>query len=65
MIKDGHREETSNFAALSGCTFNNEVCFVSIEPKSVVISLRRSPRCVTEIPVFAVDKDMYTRVSSA
>ena len=36
MITNGRREETSNFAALFGCTNNNEICFVRIEPKNVV-----------------------------
>ena len=36
MIKDGRQEETCKFAALSGCTYNNEICFVCIEPKSIV-----------------------------
>jgi len=26
VIKGGRREETSMFAAFSGCTYNNEVC---------------------------------------
>ena len=37
MIRDGCREETSKFAALSLYTYNDEICFVSIEPE---ISLR-------------------------
>ena len=36
MIKDGHREETIKFAALYRFTYNNEICFVHIEPKSIV-----------------------------
>jgi len=36
MIKDIRREEMSKFAELSGCTYNDEICFVSIEPKSIV-----------------------------
>ena len=36
MTKDVHREETSKFAALSGCTYNGEIRFVSIEPKFIV-----------------------------
>jgi len=33
-------EEMSKFqfAALSGCTYNDEICFVCIEPKSIVYS---------------------------
>ena len=26
MIKDGRREETNRFTALSGCTYDNEIC---------------------------------------
>ena len=33
MTKDVRREETSKFAALSGCTYDDEICFVGIEPK--------------------------------
>ena len=33
---DDHMEEMSKFAALSGCTNNNEIYFVDIEPKSIV-----------------------------
>ena len=36
MIKDGYREETSLFALLYGCTYNDEICFIPIEPKSIV-----------------------------
>jgi len=36
MIKDVRREETSTFAALSGCTYNDEICFVGIGPKFIV-----------------------------
>jgi hypothetical protein len=36
MTKDICREETSKFAALSGCTYNDEICFVGIEHKSIV-----------------------------
>ena len=36
MIKDGCRGEMSKFAALSGCTYCNEICFVCIEPKFIV-----------------------------
>jgi len=35
-VKERRREETSKFAALSECTNNDEVCFVRIEPKSIV-----------------------------
>ena len=64
MIKDGRREETSKFAALSGCTNNNEICFVSIEPKSIVCHPARDIT-ETELPVSAVYKDMYTWMPSA
>jgi len=36
MIKGGRSEERSKFAALSGCTYNDEICFVGIKPKSIV-----------------------------
>ena len=36
MIKDGRREEMSKFSALSGCTYNDEIWFVRIDPKSIV-----------------------------
>ena len=37
MIKDGRREETSKFAALSGCIYNDEICiFFGIETKFIV-----------------------------
>jgi len=38
VIKDGHREETSDFAVLSGCTYNNEICTGS---KSIACHLAR------------------------
>jgi len=69
MIKDVRRKETSTFAALSVCTYNDEICFVGIEPKSIVchpveISLSQSPSCLRETSVSTVDKDRYTLVSS-
>jgi len=36
MTKDIRTEETSKFAALSGCTYNDEICFVCIDPKTIV-----------------------------
>jgi len=36
MTKDVRREEMSKFAALSGCTYNDEICFVGIEPKFII-----------------------------
>jgi len=36
MIKDVRREETNKFAALSGYTYNDEICFVGIESKFVI-----------------------------
>ena len=36
MTKDIRMEETSKFAALPGCTYNDEVCFIGVEPKYVV-----------------------------
>jgi len=71
MIKDGHRQE--KLVSLLRCldvpimiksvllTLNLNQLFV-IQPE---ISLRQSPSCVREIYVSAVDKDMYTWVSSA
>ena len=35
MTKDVRREVMSKFAALSGCTYNDEICFVGIEPKFI------------------------------
>jgi len=32
MTKDVRREEMSKFAALSGCTYHDEISFVVIEP---------------------------------
>jgi len=69
MIKDGHKGETGKFAALSGCTYNDEICFAGIEPKFIVCHPPRditeeSSSCLREISVSAVYKDMYTWVSS-
>jgi len=36
MIKVVCREETSKFAALSGCSYNNQIYLVGIEPKFIV-----------------------------
>jgi len=36
MTKDVRREEISRFAALPGCKYNDEICFVDIEPKFIV-----------------------------
>ena len=62
----------NKFAALSGCTYNDEICIVGIEPELSLlfviqpeISLRQSPSCLRERSVSAVDEDMYTWVSSA
>ena len=30
------KEETSKFTALSGCTYNDEICFVGSEPNVIV-----------------------------
>ena len=35
-IKDVRRELMSNFAALSGCTYKDEIWFVGIKPKFIV-----------------------------
>jgi len=32
IIKDGYRGEMSKSATLYGCTYNNEICLVCIEP---------------------------------
>ena len=56
----------SKFGELPGCTHNDEICFVGIEPKFIVsvsqpeISVRQFPICLRKRSVFAVDKDMYT-----
>jgi len=44
VIRDGRREEASKFAALSGCTYNDEICFVGFELKSIVCHPEISPR---------------------
>jgi len=36
MTTDFRRKEMSKFAALSGCTYNDELCFVGIEPEFIV-----------------------------
>ena len=36
MTKDIRMEEMSKFAALSGCTYNAEICFVGTEPNFIV-----------------------------
>jgi len=36
MTKVVCREEMSNFAVLSRCTYNDEICFVGIDPKFIV-----------------------------
>ena len=40
------KKRVSKLAALSGCTYNDEICFVGIKPE---ISLRQSPSCLREI----------------
>jgi len=69
MITDVRREEMSKFAALSGCTIKNKICFLCIEPKSIVChparDITQSRSCVRERSASVVDKDMYIRVSSA
>ena len=62
MTKNVRREETSKYAALSGCTYNDESLLFVIQPE---ISLRQSPSYLMETSVSSVDKDMYTWVSSA
>ena len=41
MTKDVRREEKNKFAALSGCIYNDEICFIGIEPTFVVCHLTR------------------------
>ena len=41
MTKDVCREEMSKFAALSGCTYNDEICFIGIERKFIVCHTAR------------------------
>ena len=44
MTKDARRRKPSKFSVLSGCTYNNEIRFVGIEPKFIIqpkISLRQ------------------------
>jgi len=53
---------TKDVCRESGCTYNDEISFVGIDPKFIVchpvrVSLR--PRCLREISVSAVDKEMY------
>ena len=61
MIKDVRREETSKFPALFGCTCNDEICFVGIEPKFIVCHLARDitetvTKLLRERSLSAVDK---------
>jgi len=53
MIKDGRREEMSKFAALSGCIYNDEICFLALRLSLLFviqpdISLRQLPSCLRE-----------------
>jgi len=55
---------------MSGCTYNDAICFVGIEPKFIVCHPARDitetvTKLFRERSVSAVDEDMYTRVSSA
>jgi len=34
MIKDVRREEINKCAVLSGCTYNDEICFVGFKPRN-------------------------------
>jgi len=36
MTKDVRREEINKVPALSACAYNDEICFVDIEPKFIV-----------------------------
>ena len=69
MTKDVCRQERSKFAALSRCSYNYEICFVGIEPKFIFCHPARDitetvTKFLRESSVSAVDKDMYTWVSS-
>ena len=68
MTKDVRMEEMSKFAALSGCTYNYEICFVG-RTFIVCHTARYITETVTKLfmgrSVSAVDKGMYSLVSSA
>ena len=50
MIKNGCMEEMSRFAMSSGCTYNDEILFVAIEPKSIVCyPARYITRTITKV----------------
>jgi len=63
------REEMSKFAVLSGCTYNDEICFVGIAPKFIICHLVKDisetvTKFLRERSVSAGDKYMNTWVSS-
>ena len=41
MTTDVRREETSNFAGFSGCTYNDEICFVGIKKTFIICNPTR------------------------
>jgi len=69
MIKDGHEEEISNFTwADVPIIMKSVLSALSLSLLFVMqldISLRRSPSCVRERSMSALDKDMYCWMSSA
>ena len=56
MIKDGCRNETIKFAALSGCAYNKEICFVRIDPKSIVFNLASD---ITETITYLCNRKIF------
>jgi len=68
--KDVRKGEMSKFAALSGCAYNDEICLLALNLRLLFviqpeISLRQSQSCLRERSVSALDKDVYTWISSA
>ena len=69
MTKDVRREEINKVPALSACAYNDEICFVDIEPKFIVCHPARditktiTYRCLRERSVSAVEKDIYILVN--
>ena len=69
MANDVSRGEMSKFAGLSGCTYYDGICLLALSLNLLFaiqpdISLRQSRSCLREGSVSAVEKDMYTLVSS-
>ena len=60
MTKDVRREEMSTFAALSACTYNDEICLLALSLSLLFVtqpevSLRQSSSCLRERSVSAED----------